>query len=252
MDRPDATATGRSPAAAAPRRRSAAVAVAAAAAIALAGWNIWRQLPPRDPYAFDRSRPLAFVDVAESNVPIAEAAPGELSFTTAAGEPVDLAAYRGRRNVVLVFTRGDTARSIPGAYAGSICLYCTSQTSRLIANYARFVAADAEVVVVFPLGSPDRAAAVRRFEAEVRRDARRQDGLTVERPPFPVVLDVGLAATDRLGLREDLAKPATYIIDKEGRTRFAYVGRSLADRPSVKSILDQLALVNGAGAAATP
>jgi peroxiredoxin len=95
---------------------------------------------------------------------------------------------------------------------------------------------------------------VKRFEAEVRRDARQQDGLSIERPPFPVVLDVGLAATDRLGLREDLAKPATYILDKEGRTRFAYVGRSLADRPSVKSILEQLARINrpGGPAAATP
>jgi peroxiredoxin len=227
---------------------------AAAAVIAAAGWNIRRQLVVRDPYAFDRSRPVAFADVAESNGPVGDAAPGELAFTTPAGKPVDLAAYRGRRNVVLVFTRGDTARAVPGAYAGSICLYCTSQTSRLIANYPRLAAEDAEVVVVFPVAARAGAAAVKRFEAEVRRDARQQDGLSIERPPFPVVLDVGLAATDRLGLREDLAKPATYILDKEGRTRFAYVGRSLADRPSVKSILEQLARINrpGGPAAATP
>lgn len=245
MSRADSTHPGRPPAASAARWQVARAAFAIAV-IAAAGWHIRRQLAPRPSYAFDRSRPVAFPDVADSNTPLA-AAPGELAFTTPAGEPVSLADYRGRRHVVLVVTRGDTTGALPGAYAGTICLYCTSQTSRLIANYARFAAENAEVVVVFPVGARPAAEAVRQFEEEVRRDARQQDGITVERAPFPVVLDVGLAATDRLGLRDDLARPATYIVDKDGRTRFAYVGRSVADRPSVKSILEQLARINRGG-----
>ena len=62
--------------------------------------------------------------------------------------------------------------------------------------------------------------------------------------PFPIVLDVELKAVNQLGIRKDLSKPATYILDKQGQTRFAYVGDSLADRPSVKALLDQLDALN--------
>ena len=55
---------------------------------------------------------------------------------------------------------------------------------------------------------------------------------------------VELKAVDHLGIRKDLSKPATYILDKQGQTRFAYVGDSLADRPSVKALLEQLDALN--------
>ena len=58
------------------------------------------------------------------------------------------------------------------------------------------------------------------------------------------MLDVELKAVDHLGIRKDLSKPATYILDKQGQTRFAYVGATLADRPSVQSMLEQLATIN--------
>ena len=65
------------------------------------------------------------------------------------------------------------------------------------------------------------------------------------------MLDVQLKVVDQLGIRKDLSKPATYILDKEGQTRFAYVGESLADRPSVKALLEQLDLLNREAASAT-
>ena len=55
---------------------------------------------------------------------------------------------------------------------------------------------------------------------------------------------IDLTAVDALGIRADLSKPATYILDKQGEVRFAYVGRDLADRPSVKALLDQLDQIN--------
>ena len=58
--------------------------------------------------------------------------------------------------------------------------------------------------------------------------------------PYPILLDINLSSVDQLGIRSDLAKPSTYIIDREGRVRFAYVGESIADRPTVDSILKQL------------
>ena len=45
---------------------------------------------------------------------------------------------------------------------------------------------------------------------------------------------------DRLGIRADLALPSTYILDRDGKVRLAYVGATLTDRPSVKAMLDQL------------
>ena len=59
--------------------------------------------------------------------------------------------------------------------------------------------------------------------------------------PYPVLLDINLTGVDQLGIRAELAKPSTYIIDREGRVRFAYVGESIADRPTVDSVLKQLA-----------
>jgi peroxiredoxin len=61
--------------------------------------------------------------------------------------------------------------------------------------------------------------------------------------PFPVLLDVELRAVDRLGLRHDLSRPATYILDKAGDVRFSYVGKDLSDRPSVKALLKELDLL---------
>lgn len=65
------------------------------------------------------------------------------------------------------------------------------------------------------------------------------------RSRFPVVLDVELKAVDRLGIRKDLSKPATYIIDRDGRVRFAYVGANIADRPGVDAIVAQLDQIVG-------
>jgi peroxiredoxin len=109
-----------------------------------------------------------------------------------------------------------------------------------VANHDAIKAHDAEVVVVFPVASAADRTEAARFTAAVDRDARRHDGVGGATTPFPVVLDVGLGAIERLGLRADLAKPANYVLDKEGRVRFAYVGQSPADRPSVKAILGQL------------
>jgi peroxiredoxin len=62
-----------------------------------------------------------------------------------------------------------------------------------------------------------------------------------QQPPFPFLVDVGLKLVDSLGIRKNLSKPATYILDPTGAVRFSYVGETLADRPSIKALLEQLA-----------
>ena len=49
-----------------------------------------------------------------------------------------------------------------------------------------------------------------------------------------------MSACDRLGIRDDLAKPSTYILDTRGNVVYAYVGETSTDRPSVKAVLTQL------------
>lgn len=221
--------------------RQVIMAMLALVVIGGAGWNVWRQFDTPRGYRFDHSKPYPFRDDVVANAtPAAEGFTG-LAFVDAAGEPVDLDRYRGAKNVVLVVTRGNTSGLPPEMHTGTICLYCASQTARLVANYDAIAAHDAEVVVVFPVAGGADAPALEAFRAAVAADAARHDAKPAAAAPFPVVLDVGLAAVDRLGLRADLSRPATYVIDKEGRVRFAYVGESAADRPSVKAILGQLA-----------
>ena len=156
-----------------------------------------------------------------------------LTFTNKDGQQVALKDFLGQKHVILVITRG---------YAGSICPYCATQTSRLIANYSKLQAENAEVLVVYPLEKPTDTPRLDDFVARAVKSLPAAE----HKVPFPLLLDVELKAVDQLGIRRDLSKPATYIFDKEGQLRFAYVGGSLADRPSIKALLDQLGQLNQA------
>jgi peroxiredoxin len=161
-----------------------------------------------------------FDDNATTNVTV-EPAALDLSFVDRNGTRVDLKEFRGKKNVVLVVTRG---------YAGHFCPYCMSQTSRLISQYSEFAKRDAEVLLVFPGPKGHLEQFLSGAEENVNCDPT----------PFPVLLDEDFAAVDKLGIRGDLAKPSTYILDKQGQVRFAYVGSTYSDRPSVKALLKQL------------
>jgi peroxiredoxin len=137
------------------------------------------------------------------------------------GKSVDLKQYRGKKNLVLVIMRG---------YPGFVCPNCSAQTSRLVSNYEEFVKRNTEIVVVYP-------GPAEHLQEYINVSRAQAGNLPV---PFPILLDEKFAAVDRLGIRGDLAKPSTYILDKEGQVRFAYVGATTADRPSLKAILQQL------------
>lgn len=195
----------------------------------LAGCGVDSAPAPVGGYGIDH-RKIQFRDDVQSQT-VGNDNIADFVFTDINGNEKSLKEYLGQKNVVLVVTRG---------YAGSVCLYCATQTSRLLTNYSQFSKRDAEVVVVFPVEIPDDKARHRNFVVSVKN----QLDTPVEKIPFPIVLDVELKAVDQLGIRKDLSKPATYILDKQGQTRFAYVGESLADRPSVKALLEQLDALN--------
>ncbi len=179
---------------------------------------------------------IKFLDTVQSN---AELDPGiaSLSFLTPDGREMSLSEYVGSQQVVLVITRGNT---------NPVCPYCTTQTARLISSYDQFQQRGTEIVIVYPVQSQDDQARLEEF-LKVTRSKLADPNRPV---PFPVVLDIELKAVDSLGIRKDLSKPATYVIDEEGKVRFAYVGNHWADRPTAQAVLDQLDALKTAAAPA--
>ena len=142
-------------------------------------------------------------------------------FLAGDGDVLDLKDYEGRKRVVLVILRG---------FAGQVCLACTSQTYAVARAIDQFRQRNAEVVVVYPGAAetlPAFIEAVRNLKA----------GFV---PPFPVVLDVDLAAVRLFKIEGTLAKPTTIILDESGVVRYAYVGKKPTDRPSAADLLGVL------------
>ncbi len=172
---------------------------------------------------FPAPEDMKFKDEVESNVE-PPTNPSELSFINRDGSKLELASYKGKQNVILVFTEG---------FNGMLCPFCQTQTSRLVANYQKFKDRDCEIIVVYP-GPADH---VEEFvEAALKTEKQQLDQV-----PFPVVLDPEFIATTYFDIRSKLAHPSTYLIDKAGGVQFAYVGADMtADRPSISALIKKL------------
>ncbi|MEZ6136089.1 MAG: redoxin domain-containing protein [Pirellulaceae bacterium] len=181
---------------------------------------------------------VKFVDDAQSNATADPAQLIAIPLTRPDGSLTNLSELSAQKPVVLVISRGligSATLDDAGGYGKQFCSFCSTQTSRLIANYSEFKKRGAEVIVVFPVARQTDAAEIQNFAAKVQGPDQ-----TTEDFPFPIVLDVGLAAVEALGIRDDLSKPSTYILDQNGQLRFAYIGKSISDRPSIKALLNQL------------
>jgi peroxiredoxin len=170
----------------------------------------------------DRYALAAFKDDAPANTTVTEF---PRTFVDASGNAVDLITYRGQKILLLVL------RGVPQTTQGAFCPSCLAQVGGVMANRAEFESRGVEVLVLFP-GPSERV-------GEFVETARRQ---TVGEPSrmFRLLLDRDLSTCDRLGIRADLAKPSTYVLDTNGRVTYAYVGETSTDRPSVKAVLAQL------------
>jgi peroxiredoxin len=146
-------------------------------------------------------------------------------FLDSRGNSVELKRYLGK-SVVLVVVRG-----LPESPGGVFCPYCLAQANSLSKNYSEFTGRNAEVLLVVP-GSQGVTTA---FLQQVQGGG----SATVELP-FPLCLDENAIAANQMGIRGDLAKPSTFILDREGKIVYAYVGKSTSDRPSVKAVLAEL------------
>jgi len=186
----------------------------------------------------DAGAAIQFHDQAPSNSETRSEDLLKIDLQDTSGRVAPLDKLRGDRPLVLVFTRGlvgSAEADAQGNYIKSLCTYCSTQTSRLIANYDKFRDRNAEVIVVFPVARGGDASEIETFATRVQGA-----GKTVADAPFPMLLDVDLRAVDALGIRADLSKPSTFILDAQGQVRYAYVGQTLSDRPSIKVMLEEL------------
>ncbi len=170
-------------------------------------------------YDFDPAS-IEFEESVETN----RESPGsvtDLEFVDTNGQSVKLADFIGNQHVLLVFTRG---------FSGQICPYCTTQTSRLIANYEKFVERNTEVLLVYP----GKTGQIDDFRQASLKDSSEANF------PFPILLDENLTAVKQLDIEARVAFPSSFIIDKEGQVVLSYVGRDPSDRPSIKALLTQL------------
>ncbi len=175
------------------------------------------------PMAAAASKDINFNDDVQTNAEVPAGLDG-LVFVDTNNKRVSLADYLNKKHVVLVFTEG---------FSGMLCPFCKTQTARLVANYEKFEALDAEILVVYP-GERDHV-------DEFIKAAQGVDKQQVADVPFPIVLDQKMEAVDYFGIRSKLAHPATYVIDKKGKVQLAYVGNDMSpDRPSVKALLRTL------------
>jgi len=166
---------------------------------------------------------IKFKDDVESNAEFPEKV-SELVFTNQDGSEIKLVDYIGKKNLILVFTEG---------FNGMLCPFCKTQTSRLVANYDKFEQRDCEIIVVYP--GPEHH--IEEFVQAARIHEKEQ----VDKVPFPIVLDKNFTATNYFEIHSMHAHPSTYLIDKNGSVKFAYVGNDMtADRPSVKAMLQRL------------
>jgi peroxiredoxin len=131
--------------------------------------------------------------------------------------------------VVLIVMRG---------FGATVCLHCSAQMLALAQKQQEFASRNARVYLVYPGDAatvPVFIKAVRALDPQFK-------------PPFPLLLDVDLAAVRAFTIQGNLAKPTTLVLDGRGIVRWAYVGQEPADRPSIDLILTQLdRLAPGAG-----
>lgn len=141
-------------------------------------------------------------------------------FLDSAGGVIDLA--RPARTTALIIMRG---------FSNSICLYCSSQTAAVLKMHREFTAAGIDVMILYP-GAADSVPAFLKSAHGLAKD-----GEVAATFPVPVLLDVNLQLVRGLQIEDQLARPTTLIVNPDGKVTWAYVGRSMSDRPSLPQVL---------------
>jgi peroxiredoxin len=154
---------------------------------------------------------------------VGEAAPN-FTLRTLDEKPVELKALTEKSSVVLVMLRG---------WPEYQCPVCTKQVQDYIASAAKFTERGARVLMVYP-GPAEKL------------KAHAQEFLQNKSWPadFVFVIDPDYAFTNAYGLRweakKETAYPATFIVERGGKVRFAHVSKSHGNRLSAERALAEL------------
>lgn len=143
---------------------------------------------------------------------------------TLQGEGVQLSKLRGKGPVVLVVLRG---------FPGYQCPICNTQVGQLLAQAAKLSDKNAKVVLVYP-GPAER---LTEHAAEFVRGKSLPEN-------FYLVVDADYALTEAYRLRwnasRETAYPSTFVIDNEGKVRFAKISKGHGGRATADEVLAAL------------
>ncbi|MFO0957901.1 MAG: peroxiredoxin family protein [Isosphaeraceae bacterium] len=161
--------------------------------------------------------------LAEEPPRVGAAAP-DFALESVAGGQIKLSEAVARGPVVLVVLRG---------YPGYQCPICSAQVGELRGKFAAGRGEEPRVILVYPGPSKE-------------LKARAQEFLGGKALPenFDLVLDPDYTFTKAYGLRWDApnetAYPSTFVIDREGKVRFAKISRAHGGRAKAAEIAEAL------------
>jgi thioredoxin-dependent peroxiredoxin len=148
----------------------------------------------------------------------------DFSLSTVEGESVKLSNLTKSGPVVLIVLRG---------YPGYQCPVCSAQVGQFLASNKKFKDAQASIVLVYP--GP--AGGLKEHANEFIRGKTLPDNVYL-------VLDPDYAFTNKYQLRWDAknetAYPSTFVVDTEGKIRFAKISKTHGGRASVDEVLKTL------------
>jgi peroxiredoxin len=139
----------------------------------------------------------------------------DFQLTDSQGYPISLSMFRGRTNVLLVFSRG------------LACPFCRRHLNQLRRDLSAFESRRTVVMAVLP----DRPEQIRAYWER-------------DQLPFPGFADPDHRVASLFGQSVDVFRqgrlPSIVIVDRAGRIRFRYDGSSAPDIPSNEILLNEL------------
>ncbi len=154
---------------------------------------------------------------------VGDAAP-DFTLTALDAEPITLSKLTADSPVVLIVLRG---------YPGYQCPICSAQVGSLISRSKEIAETGARVVFVYP-GSADNL-------SERATEFLKSKKLA---EPFVLVTDPDYRFTEAYGLRwnapSETVYPAAFVIDQQGKIRFAHVSMTHGGRAKTVDVLQAL------------
>ena len=160
---------------------------------------------------------------AASPPAVGETAPN-FTLNTLDGKQVEMKELAAKSPVVLVVLRG---------WPGYQCPLCTRQVNDFVPQAAEFTAAGAKVLMIYPGPAQNLQAHAQEFLQDKNWP---KDFLFVTDPDYSFVNAWGL----RWEAKGETAYPSTFVLDKQGKVRFAHISKEHGDRVSAKAALQAL------------